>query len=130
VYRLKTSVPVLTENVSGDLVDKDFSEQTQFIIVQPIDVSFVQYISILCALGITVEAWSRGGFLAQKINRSNALESATKLSYEALNPPIPQTAVVRSYFLKLPFKSFSVQFIHFSVFHSKPQFAFIIFKNG
>jgi len=33
------------------------------------------------------------GFLAQKFNRRTALEPTTKLSYEALRPPLPQTAV-------------------------------------
>ena len=35
-----------------------------------------------------------GGFLAQKFNRRTALEPTTKLSYEALNPPLRQTAVI------------------------------------
>ena len=34
-----------------------------------------------------------GGFIAQKFNRRTALEPTTKLSYEALNPPLRQTAV-------------------------------------
>jgi|GEM_PF-1777830 len=38
-------------------------------------------------------AWRSGGFLAQKSNRRTALEPTTKLSYEALNPPLRQTAV-------------------------------------
>ena len=38
-------------------------------------------------------AWRSGGFLAQKFNRRTALETSTKLSYEALNPPLRQTAV-------------------------------------
>lgn len=38
-------------------------------------------------------AWRSGGFLAQKFNRRTALEPTTKLSYEALNPPLRQTAV-------------------------------------
>jgi hypothetical protein len=33
------------------------------------------------------------GFSAQKFNRRTALEPTTKLSYEALNPPLRQTAV-------------------------------------
>jgi hypothetical protein len=37
-------------------------------------------------------AWRSGGFLAQKFNRRTALEPTTKLSYEALNPPLRQTA--------------------------------------
>ena len=43
-------------------------------------------------------AWRSGGFLAQTFNRRTALEPTTKLSYEALNPPLRQTAVVRSVF--------------------------------
>jgi hypothetical protein len=43
-------------------------------------------------------AWRSGGFLAQKFNRRTALEPTTKLSYEALPPPLRQTAVVRSVF--------------------------------
>jgi len=39
-------------------------------------------------------AWRSGGFLAQKFNRRTALEPTTKLSYEALNPPLRQTAVI------------------------------------
>jgi len=35
-----------------------------------------------------------GGFLAQKFNRRTTLEPTTKLSYEALNPPLRQTAVI------------------------------------
>jgi hypothetical protein len=38
-------------------------------------------------------AWRSGGFLAQKFIRRTALEPTTKLSYEALNPPLRQTAV-------------------------------------
>jgi hypothetical protein len=38
-------------------------------------------------------AWRSGGFLAQMFNRRTALEPTTKLSYEALNPPLRQTAV-------------------------------------
>jgi len=38
-------------------------------------------------------AWRSGGFLAQKFNRRTALEPTTNLSYEALNPPLRQTAV-------------------------------------
>jgi len=38
-------------------------------------------------------AWRSGGFLAKKFNRRTALELTTKLSYEALNPPLRQTAV-------------------------------------
>jgi hypothetical protein len=38
-------------------------------------------------------AWRSGGFLAQKFNRRTELESTTKLSYEALHPPLRQTAV-------------------------------------
>ena len=41
-------------------------------------------------------AWRSGGFLAQKFNRRTALEPTTKLSYEALNPPLRQTAVSSS----------------------------------
>lgn len=47
-------------------------------------------------------AWRSGGFLAQKFNRRTALEPTTKLSYEALNPPLRQTAVVRSVFFFRP----------------------------
>jgi hypothetical protein len=39
-------------------------------------------------------AWRSGGFLAQKFNRRTTLEPTTKLSYEALHPPLRQTAVV------------------------------------
>src|SRR5690606_26710134 len=38
-------------------------------------------------------AWRSGEFLAQKFNRRTALEPTTKLSYEALHPPLRQTAV-------------------------------------
>ena len=38
-------------------------------------------------------AWRSGGYLAQKFNRRTALEPTTKLSYEALHPPLRQTAV-------------------------------------
>ena len=44
------------------------------------------------------EAWRSGGFLAQKFNRSTALDPTTKLSYEAQNPPLRQTAVTGSKF--------------------------------
>jgi len=37
-----------------------------------------------------------GGFLAQKLNRRTELEPTTKLSYEALHPPLRQTAVTTS----------------------------------
>ncbi len=47
-------------------------------------------------------AWRSGGFLAQKFNRRTALEPTTKLSYEALHPPLRQTAVVRSVFFFRP----------------------------
>jgi len=46
-------------------------------------------------------AWRSGGFLAQKFNRRTALEPTTKLSYEALNPPLRQTAVSGSCFCRL-----------------------------
>jgi hypothetical protein len=39
-------------------------------------------------------AWRSGGFLAQKFKRRTALEPTTKLSYEALHPPLRQTAVM------------------------------------
>ena len=39
-------------------------------------------------------AWRSGGFLAQNFNRRTALEPTTNLSYEALNPPLRQTAVM------------------------------------
>ena len=39
-----------------------------------------------------------GGFLAQKFNRRTALKLTTKLTYEALNPPLRQTAVGGSLF--------------------------------
>ncbi|MFN8408309.1 MAG: hypothetical protein U0V45_03085 [Flavobacteriales bacterium] len=38
-------------------------------------------------------AWRSGGYLALKFNRRTALEPTTKLSYEALHPPLRQTAV-------------------------------------
>ncbi len=38
-------------------------------------------------------AWRSGGFLSQMFNRRTELESITKLSYEALHPPLRQTAV-------------------------------------
>ncbi len=38
-------------------------------------------------------AWRSGGFLAQMFNRRTALEPTAKLSYEALHPPLRQTAV-------------------------------------
>jgi len=38
-------------------------------------------------------AWRSGGFLEQKFNRRTALEPTTKLSNEALHPPLRQTAV-------------------------------------
>ena len=44
-------------------------------------------------------AWRSGGFLAQKFNRRTALEPNTKLSYEALHPPLRQTDVSRSPFI-------------------------------
>jgi len=59
-----------------------------------------------CAVGFYNEAqrfaaWRSGGFLAQKFNRRTALEPTTKLSYEALHPPLRQTAVSTSfYFVK------------------------------
>src|SRR5690554_4028035 len=43
--------------------------------------------------------WRSGGLLAQKFNRRTTLEPTTKLSYEALNPPLRQTAVSRSPFI-------------------------------
>jgi hypothetical protein len=43
---------------------------------------------------VRFRAWRSGGFLAQKFNRRTALEPTTKLSYEALNPPLRQTAVI------------------------------------
>jgi len=33
-------------------------------------------------------AWRRGGFFAQKFTRRTVLEPTTKLSYEALHPPL------------------------------------------
>ena len=42
-----------------------------------------------------------GGYLEQKFNRRTALESTTKLSYEALLPPLRQTAVTSSAFLSV-----------------------------
>jgi len=33
-------------------------------------------------------AWRSGGFLAQNFNRSTRLKPITKLSYEALHPPL------------------------------------------
>jgi len=39
-------------------------------------------------------------FLAQKFNRRTALEPTTKLSYEALHPPLRQTAVSGSAYYK------------------------------
>jgi len=47
----------------------------------------------LCHYRQRFAAWRSGGFLAQKFNRRTALEPTTKLSYEALNPPLRQTAV-------------------------------------
>ena len=44
-------------------------------------------------IGYRFAAWRSGGFLAQKFNRRTALEPTTKLSYEALHPPLRQTAV-------------------------------------
>ena len=46
-------------------------------------------------------AWRSGGFLAQKFNRRTALEPTTKLSYEALHPPLRQTAVSGSCFSRM-----------------------------
>mgnify|MGYP007060990595 CR=1 FL=1 len=43
-------------------------------------------------------AWRSGGFLAQKFNRRTELEPCTKLSYEALNPPLRKTAVGSSFY--------------------------------
>jgi len=39
-------------------------------------------------------AWRSGGLLAQKFNRRTTLEPTTKLSYEALHPPLRQAAVI------------------------------------
>jgi hypothetical protein len=37
---------------------------------------------------LTFRAWRSGGFLAQKFKGRTALEPTTKLSYEALHPPL------------------------------------------
>ena len=58
-------------------------------------------------------AWRSGGFLAQKFNRRTALEPTTKLSYEALNPPLRQTAVISWPFVHRPCKPLSI--LRFSV---------------
>jgi hypothetical protein len=59
--------------------------------------SFGMSISVgMCCSAIATNvfaAWRSGGFLAQKFNRRTALEPTTKLSYEALHPPLHQTAV-------------------------------------
>jgi hypothetical protein len=39
-------------------------------------------------------AWRSGGFLVQKFKRSTALEPTTKLSNEALHPPLRQAVGV------------------------------------
>ena len=46
-----------------------------------------------------------GGFLAQKFNRRTTLKPTTKLSYEALHPPLRQTAVTRLGFLSVRYGS-------------------------
>lgn len=45
----------------------------------------------MCAKGLGLG--EGGGLLAQKFNRSTELEPTSKLSYEALNQPLRQTAV-------------------------------------
>ena len=66
-----------------------------------IDVEILEIVLVFSILNnwyITLSAWRSGGFLAQKFNRSTALEPTTKLSYEALNPPLRQTAVSGSFY--------------------------------
>jgi hypothetical protein len=44
-----------------------------------------------------------GGFLAQKFNRRTELELSSKLSFEALHPPLRKTAVSTSPFSSVVF---------------------------
>jgi len=46
-------------------------------------------------------AWRSGGFLPQMLIRNTTVCLPTKLSYEALNPPLRQTAVSGSFYLFL-----------------------------
>jgi len=57
---------------------------------------FYTALTNLQTLVIHSTPWRSGGFLSQKFNRSAALEPTTKLSYEALHPPLRQTAVIAS----------------------------------
>ena len=71
-------------------------------------------------------AWRSGGFLAQKFNRRTALEPTTKLSYEALHPPLRKAAVSGSlfFFLVILFNlscSVQVELVHLS-YHTQPNF--------
>jgi len=72
------------------------------------------------------------GFLAQKFNRRTALEPTTKLSYEALNPPYCQTAVMPGAFLSLCKHChlsivYRCHFVNETVPQVKCQFEFILF---
>ena len=49
-------------------------------------------------------AWRSGGFLVQKFKRSTALEPTTKLSNEALHPPLRQAAVMGWFYSLINFK--------------------------
>jgi len=53
-------------------------------------------------------------FLVQKFNRRTALEPTIKLSYEALHPPLRQTAVISWPSVHRPCKPLSI--LRFSVF--------------
>jgi len=51
---------------------------------------FFYVVGLFCNCTQRFAAWRSGGFLAQKFNRRTALEPTTKLSYEALHPPLRQ----------------------------------------
>jgi len=59
---------------------------------------FFYVVGLFCNCTQRFAAWRSGGFLAQEFNRRTALESTTKLSYEALHPPLRQTAVGGSFY--------------------------------
>jgi len=50
-------------------------------------------LTALIEFSLRFAAWRSGRFLAQKFNRRTTLEPTTKLSNEALHPPLRQTAV-------------------------------------
>src|SRR5699024_8612086 len=79
--------------IPSNFIRIKFSSEGQSILVIS-NVVFSIYVLVFLHWLQRFAAWRSGGFLAQKFNRSTALEPTTKLSYEAPNPPLRQTAVM------------------------------------